>query len=118
MHRRHVDDIIYLFNCESEADKFFEFLNIQHPNIKFTFEKQVNKPSHECPSHERWRLIFALLLSVKIGWFTNYLGFTTFFYKVQLVRALLHCAFMISSSWFLFHEEVLKIKRYLEKNSL
>ena len=35
--------ILCLFNCESDADKFFEFLNSQHPNIKFTFEKQVNK---------------------------------------------------------------------------
>ena len=32
-------------NCESDADKCFEFLNRQHPNIKFTFEKQVNKQS-------------------------------------------------------------------------
>ena len=48
LHRRYVDDIMYLFKSESEADKFFEFLNRQHPNIKFIFEKQVNKPSHEC----------------------------------------------------------------------
>ena len=52
-----------------------------------------------------------------IGLFTNYLGFTPFSYKVGLVRTLLHCTFMISSSWFLFHEEVVKIKHYLEKNS-
>ena len=32
-----------LFNCESDADKLFEILNTQHANIKFTFEKQVNK---------------------------------------------------------------------------
>ena len=35
--------ILCLFNCESDGDKFFEFLNSQHPNVKFTFEKQVNK---------------------------------------------------------------------------
>ena len=35
-----VDDIICLFNSESDA-KFCEFLN-KHPNIKFTFEKQQN----------------------------------------------------------------------------
>ena len=28
----------------------------------------------------------------------------------------MHCAFKISSSWFLFHEAVVKIKHYLEKN--
>ena len=49
-----------------------------------------------------------------IGLFTNYLGFTPFSYKVEFVRTLLHCTFMISS-WFLFHEEVVEIKHYLEK---
>ena len=43
LYRRYVDDVTCLFNCESDADKFFEFLNTQHPNIKFTFEKKVNK---------------------------------------------------------------------------
>ena len=27
LHRRYVDDILCLFNCKSDADKFFEFLN-------------------------------------------------------------------------------------------
>ena len=43
LYRRYIDDMICLFNCESDADKSFEFLNRKHPNIKFTFEKQVNK---------------------------------------------------------------------------
>ena len=33
LYRRYVDDIICLFNCESDADKFFEFLNSQHSNM-------------------------------------------------------------------------------------
>ena len=45
-----------------------------------------------------------------IALFTNYLGFTPFSYKVGLVRTLLHRAFMINSSWFLFHEKIVKIK--------
>ena len=39
---RYVDDIICLFNSESDVDKFYEFLNKQHPNKKMTFEKQQN----------------------------------------------------------------------------
>ena len=35
--------ILCHFNCESDADEFFEFLNRQHHDIKFTSEKQVNK---------------------------------------------------------------------------
>ena len=42
LYRRYVDDIICLFNSESDADKFYKCLNKQHPNIKFTFEKQQN----------------------------------------------------------------------------
>ena len=64
---------------------------------------------------------FALQFSAKkknaIDLFTNYLGFTLFSYKVGLVRTLLHRSFMISSSWFLFHEEVVKTEHCLEKNS-
>ena len=110
--------MICLFNCESDAENIFEFLNTQHPNIKFTFEKQVNKQilfldvvvtndgDQFCTS--------VFCKKTAIGLFINYLGFTLFSYKIGLVRTLLHRAFMISSS-FLFHEEVVKIKHYLEK---
>ena len=37
-YRRYVDDIFAVFNKEHEANDFFEYLNIQHPNIKFTIE--------------------------------------------------------------------------------
>ena len=121
MYRRYVDDIICLFNYEPDADKFFDFLNSQHSNIKFTFKKQVNKPisfldvlitkdgDQICTSVFR--------KETTIGFFTNYLAFTPFSYKCRLVRTLLHHASMISSSWFLFYEEIVKIKHYLEKSS-
>ena len=34
---RYVDDIICLFNSESDADKFFVFLNKLHPKTEPTF---------------------------------------------------------------------------------
>ena len=40
LYRRYFDDIIFLFNSEQDAVEFFRFLNSQHPNIKFTLEKQ------------------------------------------------------------------------------
>ena len=121
LYRRYDDDIICLFNCESDADKFFEFLNTQHLNIKFTFEKQVIKQFSFLDvlitndGDQFYTSVFRKETAIDL--FTNYLGFTPFSYKVGLVRTLLHCAFMISSSWFLFHEEVVKIKHYLEKYS-
>ena len=119
LYRRYVDDIICLFNCESDADNFFEFLNTQHPNIKFTFEKQVNKHISFLDvlitndGDQFYTSIFHK--ETAIGLFTNYLGFTPFSYKVGLVRTFLHCAFMISDSLFLFDEEVVKIKHYSKK---
>ena len=38
LYRITIADVICLFNFESYADKFFQFLNKEHPNIKFTFE--------------------------------------------------------------------------------
>ena len=58
---------------------------------------------------------FLFIYFIYIGFF-NYLGFKPFCYKAEIVRTLLHCDFKIRSSWFLFHEEVVEIKHYLEKN--
>ena len=40
-----------------------------------------------------------------------------FRFPYGLVRSFLHRAFIISSSWFLFHEEVIKTKHFIEKSS-
>ena len=65
LYRRYVDDIICLFNCESDADKFFEFLNTQHPYIKFTFEKQVNKQISFLDQSQMMEINFKLPFSAK-----------------------------------------------------
>ena len=43
MYRRYVDDIFCLFNNETEAFSFLEFLNKQHPNVKFTYESEKKR---------------------------------------------------------------------------
>ena len=121
LYRRYVNDIICLFNSESDVDKFYEFLNKQHPNIKFIFKKQQNN-----------QIIFLDILikiigenfsatifrkKVTIGLFTNHLCFTPLSYKIDLAKTLIHRAFKICSNWCLFHDEVNNIKKYLEKNS-
>ena len=42
-YRRYVDDTFCLFNTEHDAISFFDFINSQHPSIKFTMEKETNK---------------------------------------------------------------------------
>ena len=40
LYQLYVDNIIWLSNFEQDANEFSKFLNSQHPNIKFTFQKQ------------------------------------------------------------------------------
>ena len=41
-YKRYVDDIFCLFICETDAERFLNIINWQHPNIKFTIEKEKN----------------------------------------------------------------------------
>ena len=119
LYRRYVGDIISLINSESDA-KFYEFLNKQHPNIKFTFEKlQNNRISFLDILIKNNGENFSTTIFCKttaIGLFTSYLSFTPLSYKIGLVKTLIHRAFKICSKWCLFHDEVNNINKYLEKN--
>ena len=95
--------VLYVFLIVNQMQtKCFELLNTQHPNIKFTFEKQVNKKNSfldilfKNDGDQFCTSVFRK--ESAIGLFTNYLGFTPFSYKIGFVRTLLHRAFMISSS--------------------
>ena len=41
-YKRYVDDIFVLFRSPHHLEKFNEYLNTKHANIKFTSEKEVN----------------------------------------------------------------------------
>ena len=90
LYLRYVDDIICLFNSQSDADEFYEFLNKQHPNIEITLEKQQNdqisildiliKKNGENVSKTIFRKTTA------IGLFTNYLRFTNYLTKLAFLK--------------------------------
>ena len=41
-YRRYVDDTFCLFHSEQDAITFFDYINSQHPNIRFTMEKEID----------------------------------------------------------------------------
>ena len=45
-YRRYVDDTFCSFNNDNDDSQFFDFINSQHTNIKFTMEKEEN---HKLP---------------------------------------------------------------------
>ena len=120
LYRRYVDDIICLFNSESDADKFFVFLNQQHPKIKFAIEKQTENQLSFLDllitSNGDNFLTSVCRKKHSVGLYTNYLVFMPFSYKIGLVKILLHRAFVISSNWSIFHLELSKTRELLEKN--
>ena len=42
-YRRYVDATFCVFNSETQAMAFFEYINSKHPNIRFTMEKEMEK---------------------------------------------------------------------------
>ena len=42
-YKRYVDDIFWIFKTSEQADKFLDFLNTRHKNIKFTIEKEQDQ---------------------------------------------------------------------------
>ena len=119
-YRRYVDDTFCIFNNEQDALVFFDFLNSQHPNIKFTMEKESNKMlafldvciSNKDPCN--------LLMSVYrkntlTGLLTNFYSFTSYSYKIGLIRTLVDRTYKINNTLAKFNDDVKKISIYLKR---
>ena len=116
-----MDDTMLIFACESDADKFHAWMNLQHQNISFTIEKEANN-----------RLAFldvliirsvdgTLLTSVyrKPSFSGLYLRWTSFVpksFKRGVINCLLFRAWKLCTDYDLFHKEVLFIKDILMAN--
>ena len=120
-HRWYVDDTICLFHSEHDATIFFDYINSRHPNIRFTMEKQVN---HKLPFFDvlidnndpNFSLTRVYLKKTFTGLLTNYFSFTSYSYKVVLVKTLVDRAYKINNIWLGFHEDITKLMDILRKN--
>ena len=103
--------ILCFFTCESDVDTFFNFFNTQNSKSNLHLKnKLIHNFYFDTFQSQMMDISFAFrfLQKTAIGLFTNYLGFTTLSYKAELVRTLVHYAFMISSSLF-FMKRLLKL---------
>ena len=119
-YQRYVDDIFCLFEKEEDFSTFFDFINQQHNNIRFTFEKESSGSIAfldvliKCTETSFETTTF--YKKTYTGLLTNFFSFTPDCYKVGLVRTLVDRAYKINSSYVLFHENLLAIKKNLQKN--
>ena len=112
-YRRYVDDTFAFFNTEQDALSFFSYINSQHPNIKFTMEKEEN---HKLPfldvlldNHSNQGIITSVFhKKTYTGLLTNYYSFVPFSYKLGLVRTLVDRVFQINNTWTGFHLDIRK----------
>ena len=120
-YKRYVDDIFCLFKNEKDALDFFEYINTQHPNISFTYEKEIdgklcfldilikNTNTDKFQTSIYRKKTFTGLL-------TNFISFVPSVYKFSLVKTLVNRIFCINSSWKTLDIDLIKLKDILGKN--
>ena len=121
---RYVDDTLAVFENEDEANRFLQYLNGLHPNIKFTCEKEhFNKLPildlliiRDLHSTDDNVSITVYRKPTHSGVFTNFLSFIPYQFKIGLIKTLFDRAFKICSNWTLFHIEMENIVRMLNLN--
>ena len=111
------------FNNEQDSLIFFNFWNNRHPNIIFTIEKQINHSiafldvfisginNQNLTLQTYCKSTYTeLLLSFK--------GFTSFSYKVSLIKCLIDGLFKTRNNWISFHNDIENIKSNLIKKHI
>ena len=119
-YKRYVDDIFVLFRSPHHLEKFNEYLNTKHANIKFTSEKEVNG---SLPFLDvlisRNKKGFTTTVYHKptfSGVYSNFKSFAADEYKHGFIFTLFFRIFSIVSDFSKFHGEVNYLKVVLKKH--
>ena len=118
---RYVDDIIADFDKEQDSLNLLYFLNNRHPNIKFTLEKQINHSiaflNVFISGITNQNLTLEIYhKSTYTGLLLNLKRFTSFSYKISLIKCLIDSSFKICN-WNSFHNDIENTKSNLIRNA-
>ena len=120
---RYVDDILAAFDKDQDSLIFFNFLNQRHPNIKFTIEKQINHSIAFLDvfisgTNNQNLKLQPYRKSTNTGLLLNFKSFTSFSYKISLIKCLIDRSFyIICNNWNSFHNDIENIKFNVIKNA-
>jgi hypothetical protein len=100
---RYVDDTFVIINNKNQAELILEYLNKQHPSIKFTMEKEENSTLNflDVKIQKKKDLSFTTSTYRKptfTGVMLNWNSLTSIKYKIGLISCLLDRSFKICSS--------------------
>ena len=119
---RYFDDILTAFDNEQDSLDLLNFLSDRHPNIKFTTEKQI---SHSIAfldvfisgiNNQNLTLRTYHKLTYT-GLLLNFKSFSSFSYKISLIKCLMDRSFKIFNNWNYFHNDIESIRFNLNKNA-
>ena len=118
----YVDDILAAFDNEQDSLNFLIFLNNRHPNIKFTIEKQINHSiaflDVFISGIDNQNLTLQTYhKSTATRFLLNFKSFTSFSYKISLIKCLIDRSIKICNKWNSFHNDIENIKSDLIKNA-
>ena len=104
---RYADDILAAFDKEHDS---LNFLNKKHPNIKFTIEKQINHSIAFLDVlisgiNNQNVTLQTYHKSTYTGLPLNFKSFTSFSYKISLIKCLIDRSFKICNNWNSFHND-------------
>ena len=100
---RYVDDILAGFDNEQHSLNFLDFLNNMHLNIKFKIEKQINHSitfldAFVLGTNNKNLTLQTYHKSTYTGLLLNFKGFTSFSYKISLIKCLIDKSFKICNN--------------------
>ena len=121
VYRRFVDDTFLLSWSKDHVEKFRNYLNNQHKNIKFTSEIEENGSLSFLDikiSRENNKFVASVYLKPTFsGVFTNFESFIPDIYKCGLTEVLLHRSFRLCSNNKNIRREIETLKSILKRNS-
>ena len=121
VYRRFGDDIFLLIQPKDHVEKFRNYLNKQHKNIKFTSEIEENGSLSfldKTISRENNKFVTSVYRKPTFsGAFTNFESFIPDIHKRGLIETFLHKSFILCSNYEKFHCEIETLKSILKHNS-
>ena len=120
LYRRYVDDTFLLFHRDSPAEGFVEYLNKQHPNMRFTWEmEEDNFLAFLDIGILRGEGSFSTTVYRKKTYTGQHMQFDSFLpkkFKIGLIACLLHRVYEICSNFTAIHKEIQVTYDVLRKN--
>ena len=108
------------FRNKVQADRFLDYVNSIHENIKFTieYENDDKLPFLDTLVFRRDDCFNTTVFRKKTftGLGSNYYSHCFFNFKLNSLSTLIHRAYNLTSDWSLFHEEVMFLKTYFTNN--